>query len=89
MTSHVPAQAFILVSLGSLFVLMVGWRIAYVYVFASGEKAVPTKANRRGGVFEFFEVWPSSCLNPSSLSRFCHKISLGKHSLLSMITMII
>jgi hypothetical protein len=58
-TSHVPAQAFILVSLGSLFVLMVGWRIAYVYVFASDEKAAPTKVNRRGGVFEFFELLTS------------------------------
>ena len=57
MTAHVPAQAFILVSLGSLLVLMVGWRVAYVYIFADGGKSVEKRrSNRQGGVFEFLEV---------------------------------
>ena len=58
MTSHVPAQSFILVSLGSLLVLMVGWRVAFVYIFASGENTVQKRSgNRSGGIFEFLEVW--------------------------------
>lgn len=56
-TAHVPAQAFILVSLGSLLVLMVGWRVAYVYIFADGGKSVEKRrSNRQGGAFEFLEV---------------------------------
>lgn len=59
-TSHMPAQAFILVSMGSLLVLMVGWRVAYVYVFANGGNVVESKpANRSGGVFEFLELLTS------------------------------
>lgn len=59
-TSHVPAQAFILVSLGSLLVLMVGWRVAFVYVFASGGNTVEkSQGNRSGGIFEFLELLTS------------------------------
>lgn len=75
MTSHVPAQTFILVSLGSLLVLMVGWRVAFVYVFANGGNTVQTKpANRSGGVFEFLEVWLS--IMSTQFSTFSDLISM-------------
>jgi hypothetical protein len=78
-TSHVPAQAFILVSLGSLLVLMVGWRVAFVYVFASGGNTVEkSPGNRSGGVFEFLEVWFSFLV--SDLDSICDKsVLLSKH----------
>lgn len=76
MTAHVPAQAFILVSLGSLLVLMVGWRVAYVYIFADGGKSVEKRqSNRQGGVFEFLEVKsPSLCL---FLNMHIHRSVVG------------
>lgn len=56
-TAHVPAQSFILVTLGSLLVLMVSWRITFVYVFSSNEKSLEARpTSRKGGAFEFLQV---------------------------------
>ncbi len=56
-TGHVPPQPFILVSLGSLFFLMVGWRTVFTLVFPNDDGSLQKRTgNRQGGVFEFFEV---------------------------------
>jgi hypothetical protein len=56
-TSHVPTQAFIMVFLGSLLVLMVGCRVAFVYVFASGGDTIEkSPGNCSEGIFEFLEI---------------------------------
>ncbi|KAH9539707.1 hypothetical protein CY35_15G071400 [Sphagnum magellanicum] len=59
-TGHVPPQPFILVSLGSLFFLMVGWRTVFTLVFPNDDNSLQKRTgNRQGGVFEFFELLTS------------------------------
>lgn len=52
---HFPSFSFILVSMGSTAVLLLGWR-TLLYKFLPGDKSKKSDVYRRGSPFELFEV---------------------------------
>lgn len=59
-TGHVPAQPFIVVSLASTLVLLVGWRATVTVVFPNDKESRKRRAgDRKGSVFELFQLLTS------------------------------
>lgn len=59
-TGHFPASAFILVSLGSTFVLLVGWRTVFTALFPNDEQSRKKREiYKKGGPLELFELLSS------------------------------
>ena len=57
-SGHVPAQPFIIVSMASTLVLLVGWRASVAVVFPYEKKANnKVNGNRKGSIFELFQVF--------------------------------
>lgn len=56
-SGHVPAQPFILVSMASTLVLLVGWRAAATAIFPNDKPSNDTlTGNKKGSIFELFQV---------------------------------
>ncbi|KAK9903618.1 hypothetical protein M0R45_001126 [Rubus argutus] len=55
---HFPSYSFILVSMGSTAVLLLGWR-TLLYKFLPGDKSKKSDVYRRGSPFELFELLTS------------------------------
>lgn len=60
-SGHFPPYNFILVTMGSTAVLLVGWR-TILYNILPNDKSNKSDVYRRGSPFELFEVWNSVCL---------------------------
>lgn len=57
---HFPAASFILVSMGSTFILLVGWRTVFTSVFPNDEQSRKKREiYRQGSPLEFFELLTS------------------------------
>ncbi|KAK2660085.1 hypothetical protein Ddye_006618 [Dipteronia dyeriana] len=57
-SGHIPPYAFILVTMGSTAVLLIGWR-ALLFSFLPGDKIKKNDVYRRGNPFELFELLTS------------------------------
>ncbi|KAL6207970.1 hypothetical protein ACLB2K_018922 [Fragaria x ananassa] len=55
---HIPSLSFVLVSMGSTAVLLLGWR-TLLYKFLPGDKGKKSDVYRRGSPFELFELLTS------------------------------
>ncbi|KAL6216731.1 hypothetical protein ACLB2K_009950 [Fragaria x ananassa] len=55
---HIPSLSFVLVSMGSTAVLLLGWR-TLLYKFLPGDKDKKSDVYRRGSPFELFELLTS------------------------------
>ncbi|TQE10812.1 hypothetical protein C1H46_003715 [Malus baccata] len=55
---HIPPIKFVLVTMGSTGVLLIGWR-ALLYKFLPGDKSKKSDVYRRGSPFELFELLTS------------------------------
>lgn len=60
-SGHLPPYTFILVTMGTTAVLLIGWR-ALLFSFLPDDKSKKNDVYRRGNPFELFEVWAFSCL---------------------------
>ncbi|GLJ59758.1 hypothetical protein SUGI_1522060, partial [Cryptomeria japonica] len=57
---HFPAATFILVSMGSTFILLVGWRTLFTSVFPNDEQnRKKREIYKQGSPLEFFELLTS------------------------------
>ncbi|CAN6721797.1 unnamed protein product [Malus baccata var. baccata] len=63
---HIPPVKFILVTMGSTAVLLIGWR-SLLYKFLPGDKSKKSDVYRRGSPFELFEVQRHFLLKQSFL----------------------
>lgn len=60
-SGHLPPYTFILVTMGTTAVLLIGWR-ALLFSFLPNDESKKNDVYRRGNPFELFEVWAFSCL---------------------------
>lgn len=60
-SGHLPPYTFILVTMGTTAVLLIGWR-ALLFSILPDDKSKKNDVYRRGNPFELFEVWAFSCL---------------------------
>ncbi|KAJ7541818.1 hypothetical protein O6H91_10G078200 [Diphasiastrum complanatum] len=59
-TGHIPPQPFVLVSLASTIVLLIGWRSAFTAAFPTDDSSLKSRqGDRQGSVFELFELLTS------------------------------
>ncbi|XP_002988031.2 uncharacterized protein LOC9656762 [Selaginella moellendorffii] len=57
-TGHTPPQTFILISMGSTFVLLVSWRTLFTALFPNEDTSRDTSV-KKGSILEFFELLTS------------------------------
>ena len=60
---HIPPPNFIIVTMGSTALLLVGWRALLFSIFPNDDKSKKNDMYRRGSPFELFEVWKFSDLH--------------------------
>ncbi|XVF64228.1 hypothetical protein PTKIN_Ptkin09bG0151800 [Pterospermum kingtungense] len=58
-SGHIPPYTFVLVTMGSTSVLLIGWRVLLISIFPDESKRKKNDVYRRGSPFELFELLTS------------------------------